>query len=138
MIDVFSRHPNAIGVSSLAIGADQIFAETALAYGRGLIAVIPSAGAYADEFTGRDRAKYEATLAKARRVVNVSARDRTEAFLKAGERVARSVDLMVLVWDGEAAKGQGGTAEIVDFVRSRKTPAIWLHPIDRSARPLQG
>ncbi len=131
MIDVFLDHNNAIGWSSLAEGADQIFAEVALAFGGGLVSVIPFQTSYENEFAGRHRAKYEATLAKSRKVIGVNGDTREAAFFAAGKKVVKACDLMVLVWDGAPARGPGGTADIAEYAKVKRKPTIWLDPIDR-------
>lgn len=136
MIDIFIAHPSAIGWSSLAQGADQIFAETALAYGRGLVSVIPFRKDYASEFAGRHRAKYETTLARSKRVIAIGGKTRNAAFFNAGKRVLRACDLMVFVWDGQPSRGEGGTADIVALTRELGKPAIWLDPINLRAEHL--
>ncbi|MEL7488746.1 MAG: ABC transporter substrate-binding protein [Pseudomonadota bacterium] len=121
IVDVFIEHPTAVGWSSIAVGADQIFAEAALVFGRGLVAVIPAYESYAEEFSGRDRRVYDMTLARAKKVIRVSEGAREAAFLRAGQKIVRNVDLMALVWDGAPAQGAGGTADIVDCVRQLKS-----------------
>ena len=50
-----------------------------------------------------------------------------DAFLAAGRRVVENSDLFLAVWDGQPAKGKGGTADIVEYARNRgsKVEVIW-------------
>ena len=43
-------------------------------------------------------------------------------FLRAGRRVVDLSDRLFAVWDGEKARGVGGTAEIVDYARASGKP----------------
>ncbi|MEL6360635.1 MAG: hypothetical protein AAFR21_06075 [Pseudomonadota bacterium] len=131
---IFLGKPGAIGWSCLAIGADQIFAEAAISFGAGHVAVIPSPKTYRDEFEGQDALRYDALLTRSRRTVKVNARTREAAFRVAGEKVVKSVDEMVVVWDGDGARREGGTGEVVDFARARGVPCTWLDPIEKMVR----
>jgi hypothetical protein len=135
LIALFLDAPRAVGWSSLAAGADTIFAEVALAYGGGHVAVIPTPG-YIGEFAAADQRRYHVLLARSRRVIRVRGEGEASGFRRAGERVARSVDKMVFIWDGDEARGDGGTADIVDYAIGRKIDAIWLNPLTRETRQL--
>lgn len=138
LTDIFLAHPEATGWSSLAVGADQIFAEAAMAYGRGHIAIIPGGKAYNEEFQGRDNAKYRLLLERSKRVVHVGGKSNEQAFRRAGERVVRVVDLMVLVWDGEPARGEGGVGDIADYARRQSRRTVWIDPIRREISDFVG
>ncbi len=131
LIDFFLSAPHAVGLSSLAAGADQIFAEVALAYGAGHIAVVPGAGGYAETFDGDELRKYEILRQRSKRIIRIGDEPTSANFRKAGERVVREADLMIFVWDGGPAQGEGGTADIVAYAKERRRSAIWLNPITR-------
>jgi len=131
IVDIFLSKPKAVGWSSLAAGADQIFAEAAMAYGGGHVAVIPTADTYREYFAGRDLDRYDLLLARSKRMTRISGKTPEEAFRKAGERVVRAVDLMVLVWDGEPARGEGGAGDIAAYAEKKRVKTIWLNPLTR-------
>src|SRR5436305_3624255 len=84
-----SLPPPVVGVTSLAAGADTLFAGLVLELGGSLEAVVPFAG-YEESFaTGNDRRVYRSLLGRAARV-EVLERDGTdeEAYYAAGKRVA--------------------------------------------------
>jgi len=126
---IFHENPKAVGWSSLAIGADQIFAETALLYGKGHVAVIPLRKMYKDEFVGLDRYKYLRLKKQSHSVVNVKAKNLELAYRRAGERIVSAVDLMVFVWDGRPARGEGGTGQIVEFAQENSVDMVLINPI---------
>lgn len=121
-------------LSSLAEGADQLFAAIALEYGADLTVVIPS-GDYEEGFgdTGSlDR--YLGLKRRAAQEVRMDfARSTDEAYYAAGTYIADSCDRLVAVWDGLPARGHGGTAEIVAYARALGKPVtvIWREGVTR-------
>ncbi len=119
--------------SSLAVGADQMFAEVALAHGARLVAVLPSAD-YERTFAADELVLFRRLLQRAhRRVVMDHAEACDEAYYEAGRYIADHSDLVLAVWDGRPARGHGGTGEIVDYARRRGTPVsvIWKAGVER-------
>jgi len=123
--------PPLTGISSLAIGADQVFAEVVLALHGSLEVVIPFE-TYERTFENRvDRAKFHRLRAAASRIeVLTGARDAEEAYLNAGKRVVDLSESMIAVWDGEPARGLGGTAQIVEYARHVGIPVTQLNPAE--------
>jgi hypothetical protein len=119
-----------LGVTSLAIGADQIFAEIVLSLGGQIEAIIP----FADyERTFRNEAelgKYEELKSLCVHVETLAPfPTEEEAFLSAGKTVVDRSDLLVAVWDGEPAHGRGGTGDIVDYALTRQKQLVNINPI---------
>ncbi|WP_030703498.1 MULTISPECIES: hypothetical protein [unclassified Streptomyces] len=115
-------------LSSLAVGADQLFADLALARGAELTAVIPS-GDYEECFeSAADLARYRALKARAVREVRLDFPHSTdEAYYAAGAYIADHCDRLLAVWDGLPARGLGGTGDIVTYARTlgRPVTVIW-------------
>lgn len=127
--DVLNRAGRSLtGVSSLAVGADQLFAQTVLERGGRLHIVLPCAK-YEDTFASTaDLKRFRALLAQAHTVEQLPAdKPSEEAFLKAGLRVVDLSELLLAVWDGLPAKGKGGTADIVAYAKLRQVPVeiVW-------------
>jgi hypothetical protein len=123
-----------IGITSLAAGADQIFAKAVLEQGGKLKAVVPCAR-YEDAFTDHSaRYEYFRLLAQAsdREILPYSGPS-DEAFLAAGKRVVEISDLIVAIWDGRPAKGRGGTADAVAYARdnNKDVVIIWPQGVER-------
>lgn len=124
-----------IGYSSLAAGTDQVFADAVLDARGKLIAVIPMEG-YANQFEDEPLKDYKRLLARAQ-IVNLQSRKPDEsAFLEAGKWVARSVDRIVAVWDGEDAVGRGGTADVVAYAISLGRQVHHIDPIRQTIADL--
>lgn len=115
-------------VSSLARGADQMCAGLALRRGSSLHVVVPCAR-YEESFaTPAALEQFTSLLARSDSVETLSFPGPSEeAFLAAGRRVVDLSDLLTAVWDGQPARGKGGTAEIVAYARARRVPVevVW-------------
>lgn len=53
------------------------------------------------------------------------------AYLAAGQRVVQLCDMLLAIWDGQPARGLGGTADIVAYAQSHGTPITHLNPVVR-------
>lgn len=129
MVKIISDQKDRIvGVSSLAVGADQLFAWIVLEHGGALHAIIPCDG-YERTFAEPERLKdFQSLLARAAKRETLSYPEPSEeAFLAAGHRVVDNSDVLIAVWDGRPAGGKGGTADIVDYARgqNREVRVVW-------------
>ncbi|MER7726123.1 hypothetical protein [Streptomyces sp. NPDC096323] len=121
-------------LSSLAVGADQLFADLALAHGAELTVVIPSGDYEACFADGAELARYRALKARAVREVRLDYPHSTdEAYYAAGAYIADHCDRLIAVWDGRPARGLGGTGDIVSYARGlgRPVTVIWREGVER-------
>jgi hypothetical protein len=134
ILNVVSKVKNLIGFSSLAAGADQIFASIVLEQGGHLHVIVPCEG-YETTFSKReDLDRYKSLLSKADIVDTLNYSEPSEdAYLTAGHRIVDSIDLLIAVWDRKPAKGKGGTGDIVQYGRHRgiDVKVIWPSGVDR-------
>jgi hypothetical protein len=121
-----TEHPISRGLSSLALGADQLFVEALRAAQIAYDAVIPCENyesTFADTVT---RARYQRLLADAARIHTLPySSPSEEAFFAAGKWIVLHCDLVIAVWNGKPARGLGGTADVVAFVGAEGKP--WIH-----------
>ncbi|MEV7418631.1 hypothetical protein [Streptomyces sp. NPDC089919] len=121
-------------LSSLAEGADQIFAELALECGADLTVVIPS-GDYEATFADPGAlARFRRLRGRASQEIRLDyPRATDDAYYAAGTRIADACDRLVAVWDGEPARGRGGTGDIVAYARAAGKPVsvIWRAGVTR-------
>jgi hypothetical protein len=124
-----ARFESIDGVSSLAEGADQIFAEQVLRAGGALTAVVPSAH-YGRSFETTDgSAAYRRLRAVAREVIELPfSSPSEEAYWAAGQRVVGLAEVLLAVWDGTPSRGVGGTADVVSFAGQRGVPTTVVWP----------
>jgi len=120
-----------IGVTSLALGADQLLAVLVLEKGGSIHAVLP----YRDierSFSPEDLPAYKRLVAQADVEVLSTPGSDADAYLAAGLRVANLSDVLFAVWNGRPAVGKGGTADVVCYAAERGIPLIHLNPVFRS------
>ena len=117
------------GICSLAAGTDQLFAEVVLGAGGALRVVIPSA-AYETSFSSEEeRARYRDLLKRAHVVETLAfAVPEPTAYMAAGRRIVDLCDQLLAVWDGQPARGPGGTADIVAYARDLPKPVMVVWP----------
>ena len=124
-------------VSPLAAGADQVAAEAALAAGYTLQVLLPlPEGEYRKDFSGEELERFEALLGQAERVFELPLQphDRDEGYELVGRATVAHCDILMAIWDGERARGAGGTADIVALALRRGIPVLHL-PVDGKHTP---
>ena len=118
-------------LSPLAEGTDRLVVRHALTFPTSqLDVVLPlEKGDYLQDFeTPESKAEFEELLSRARRVKQLPpAASRNEAYAQVGRYVVDHCDVLIAVWDGKPAAGQGGTAEIVQYAREIRCPLLWIH-----------
>lgn len=121
-----------VGVTSLAAGADQIFARLILERGGDLYIVIPFAG-YERSFEKQlEREEYERLLGRATEIETLSPQGtEEESYLAAGKRVVDLSEILFAVWNGKKAAGVGGTGDVVDYALTQRTRVIHINPVTR-------
>ena len=121
---------NLVGVTMLGPGADQLFARVVLALGGTLYVVQPTTGMqYRDSFEDRDAQRgYDELYGQASHVHVLEHTESTEqAHMAGGRAVVDRSSVLVAVWDGQPARGLGGTADVVAYARERGVPVdvVW-------------
>jgi hypothetical protein len=128
-------------LSPLAEGADRMVARAVLDYpGARLDVVLPlTVEDYLEDFnTEESKTEFRDLLARCRRPVPLRTRRicddcrdpggqaelRRDAYDRAGRYVVDHCDVLIAVWDGQPARGRGGTAEVVKYAQERKRPII--------------
>jgi hypothetical protein len=124
-----AHEPELVGVSSLAAGADQLFASIVLSLGGQLEIVIPAEG-YERTFDEPSMLhQYRLFLRRATTVHQLAFHEPSEvAFLEAGKEVVNRSDRLIAIWDGKPAQGLGGTADIVAYAKRRGVPTTVIWP----------
>lgn len=116
------------GFTSLAIGADQLFAETLREQNLPYTAIIPC-HEYEKTFqTNTHLENYRVLRQQATEVVTLDFGPPSEtAFMAAGQRVIDLADILIAVWNGQPAKGLGGTADAVKYALDRQKPVVHIN-----------
>jgi hypothetical protein len=128
MRDELARiEPPIIAVTSLAIGADQLFAELIIERGGSIHAILPFAE-IESSFSTEHLPVYRELVKRATVEVLETFGTDEDAYLAAGKRVVDLSDIVLAVWNGKPARGKGGTADIVAYAMSRGVPLIQINP----------
>ena len=117
-------------ISPLAEGADQLVAREVLNDETAALETpLPFAlDDYLKDFTNEGSLALFLDLIERASIVTrlPETRSRDAAYAQIGEYVVDHCDVLIAIWDGEDARGQGGTAEVVELARSRKVPLFWI------------
>ncbi|UCM87795.1 hypothetical protein [Streptomyces marincola] len=117
-----------VGVSCVADGPDAWFARAVLERG-GRIEVVVPADAYRAGLPEWHLGEYDALLSAAVRVhpTGLAVSD-AEAHMAGSQVLVGLVDRLLAVWDGQPARGYGGTADVVEHARRTGVPVDVLWP----------
>jgi hypothetical protein len=113
-------------VTGLAEGADRLVANRALEQGWAIDALLPFAvEPYEQDFSdAASREAFRRLLARAQSVEVVPPSH--EPYRRQGDELVERSRLLVAIWDGEPARGPGGTAEVVARAQEAGLPVIWI------------
>jgi hypothetical protein len=125
-----------IALSSVAEGSDQLFVREALARGWAWHAILPLPRTeFAKDFDPVAWQAIETLLQRAEHVqVSNDSGAREDAYLDSGLETVNGSDLLVAIWDGEAARGKGGTAEVVEYARALGRPILIIDAVSGERR----
>lgn len=115
-------------ISCLADGPDTWWAQEVLDAGGRLEAVVP-ATEYREGLPDWHHATYDELLKRASDVHHTGLKESTSEAHQAGSEILVGLsDVLVAVWDGLAARGYGGTADVVSYARHVGVPVTVLWP----------
>ncbi len=121
-------------ISPVAEGADRLVAREALAAGLPLICLLPFArDDYARDFASeRSRADYADLLERSAEVIELpgthgTVEERDVAYAALSDVLIDRIDLLIAIWDGEEARGLGGTGNSVQSALHRRIPVVWIN-----------
>lgn len=136
------RPPLLRAVSPLAEGADRIMAHAALERGWDLQCPLPfRRDEYEADFSSaQSRSEFRSMLGRASAVLECDGRREQAdlAYASVGLLLLNQVDLLVAVWNGEPARGLGGTGDVVDHARRQHVPVAWVHSRDGTVTLIDG
>lgn len=130
----FPRQPLTV-ISSLAEGADRLVVRQVLARPKARLVVplpLPKSDYLTDFESAESKEEFLSLLDQADEVIELpSAPTRNEAYEAAGNYVLDHCDVLLTIWDGQGAQGQGGTGAIVARARQSRLPIAWIHAGNR-------
>jgi hypothetical protein len=119
-----------IALSSVAEGGDQLFVTRSRALGLSWHAILPLPKAeFAKDFSASNWQHVEAMLGLAEHVRVITENgSREDAYLDCGMETVNGSDVLLAVWDGELARGKGGTGDVVEYATSLGKPVMVIDP----------
>jgi hypothetical protein len=118
------------GMSCLARGTDQLFAQVIIENGIELIAVIPSKDYETTFFNSKDLQHFKVMVKQAFQVKQMDCNKATEsAFYQASQYIVDCCDILFAVWNSQPSKGFGGTADVVSYADKQHKKIIHLNPL---------
>jgi hypothetical protein len=118
--------------SSLAVGADQLFATLILSKQIPLVAIIPSYN-YQKTFQDNHLKTYYSLLKQASDIIQLEFNEPGEtAYYEAGKVIVEKSDIMFAVWNNKPAKGLGGTADIVAYAKLQDKRVIHFNLVTQT------
>ena len=117
------------GVSSTAAGGDLLFAETCIDLGLPVRIFLPSPKEqFRNDFDDSTWERAERVLAKALSVdVMGVSEGAAQRYYECGIETIQQSQLLVALWDGNRARGMGGTADMVYFAADQGRPVVWIN-----------
>lgn len=125
------------GITCLAKGADQIFAEVVLAASGTIEVVLPARDYRQAMVEAGDAEPFCGLLDQAAAVETMPFETSSRAaYLAASEEMLSRCDLLLAVWDGEPSRRVGDTADVVTKALERDVPVevLWPTPAEVPGR----
>lgn len=124
-------HPKqVILLSPLAEGADRLAVKQWLHHPAvRLVALLPlPIDDYMEDFSEPDsKREFRELLQQAEAVITMPpCSERDQAYLNIGQYMIENCDVLLAIWNGQAARGPGGTGDIVQLAREHGTPLAWV------------
>lgn len=127
-----------VALSGLALGADTLFAEAALAQGIPLEACIANSAVIEKYAPGPERDQHFRLRARSRSVHELPFTERSaESYLALGRWLVDNSDLLIAAWNGEDPAKPGGTGDVVAMALAAGRPVLHVHTIQRTITELR-
>jgi hypothetical protein len=122
-------HPNkTLGLfSALAAGADTLAAESALEFGIPLQVILPfDEQSYIKAMSTEQQELFKDLIEKATNVIRLSDSNKKNIYEIMGDFLVQEMDCLIAVWNGQEARGPGGTGDVVEKFKKTGKPWIWI------------
>jgi hypothetical protein len=122
-------------LSALAEGADQLVTARLLLLPRTrLWVVLPfPEDEYLERFTSLAvKEDFQTLIKRADRIIKMPVEgSQGDGYLNAGRYIVNHSDVLIAIWDGKPAQGEGGTGDLVTQAQNLNMPLIWIHAGNR-------
>jgi hypothetical protein len=117
-----------IALSSIAVGGDQLFVHEARTAGLSWHAILPLPKAeFEKDFSLDEWLAAEKLLAQAENMRVISEYgSREDGYLDCGMETVNGCDVLLAFWDGQPARGKGGTGDVIEYAQSLGKPVLLI------------
>ncbi|MBA4384229.1 MAG: hypothetical protein C0410_05805, partial [Anaerolinea sp.] len=113
--------------SPLSPGADLLSARIAIEYSIPLYVLLPfNQDEYLLTFSADDQKTFLEFLKKAEGTIKFSDEKQGDAYQTLGDFLFNNMDILVAIWNGQEARGPGGTGDVVQDFRKTHKPLAWI------------
>lgn len=117
-----------IGITCLARGVDQLFAQLVLDLNGKLMVIVPAQD-YGNIPNKREHLRYCELLDRAQSVHSMPfTRSGPDAYVAASREMILRSEVVVAVWDGSPPDGRGGTSDAVQIAQEHKKEVVVIWP----------
>jgi hypothetical protein len=126
---IAARCSTLAAISSAAAGADTIFVEEVSERRLPFFLLLPfDTARFEKDFTAEQWRRIQPYFAKAVQVEQITGEaTENQAYLETGLRTVDRANVVIAVWDGKPAAGQGGTGDVVAYARALEKPLVWIN-----------
>ena len=115
------------GYTCLAVGADQMFAKALNKRGVPYVAVLACSEIESSFQTAESVAAFRELLSHASGTIKLTHVAPSEkAYFDAGKMVVDKSDVLIAIWNGQPAKGLGGTGDVVSYALAKGKNVIHI------------
>lgn len=126
------------GLSSLAIGADQLFCRELIKEKIIYDVIIPCNNYISTFKTIEDSRSFLDLSIKSNSTYTLDFDKPSEiAFYSAGIEIVNKMTVLLAIWDGKLAKGLGGTGDIVEFALKQNKQVFHIDPVNKKSNYLK-
>jgi len=113
--------------SALAAGADSLTAQCALESGIPLLVILPfDDKSYIEDMNNDQQRLTKVLIDKAENVIRLPDSKGKSIYEIMGDFLVQEMDCLIAVWNGQEARGPGGTGDVVDKFNKTGKPWIWI------------
>ena len=113
--------------SPLSPGADLLAARIAVELSIPLFVILPfNKDDYLQTFSAEDRKLFLQFLNIAEGIIKLSETKNDGIYQVLGEYLVDNMDVLIAIWNGQEARGPGGTGDVVQDFRQSRKPLAWI------------
>lgn len=115
-------------------GADLLSARIAVELSIPLFVILPfNQEDYLQTFSSEDRMLFLQFLNKAEGLIQLSEEKQEDVYQQLGDYLVNNMDVLIAIWNGQDARGPGGTGDVVQNFRQSHKPLAWIRADNKTS-----